>query len=143
MKKILIIVVCMVCFGMLLPKPHADADARPALAEADSPLETVDVKTLWEAFMTDAESAGKRYGGKRIIIEGFVMTSQPSVYATPEVNLSDSASGQILASCTLPRSSYPKLGYYTPGMAVRFIGTCDGLTFTKGAVHLADSVSIQ
>lgn len=143
MKKLLIIVACVVCLGMLLPKTPAGADARSALTEADSALESVDVKTLWAAFMADAEDAGKRYGGKRIIIEGVVRTSQASVYATPDVTLSDSATGQILASCTLPRAAYAKLEQYRPGMAVRFVGTCDGLTFTKGAVHLADSVSIQ
>ena len=71
----------------------------------------LDVYELWSEFQNNRTKADN-YIGKIISVKGFVISTGISIYATPNVRLSNEKNGQIYAICVLPRADFHKLSSF-------------------------------
>ena len=100
------------------------------------------VRELWEAFENNPDKAHKSFTGKRIAFEGVVLSSGPSVYATPMIVLSDRKDGDRYVACILPRPDFFKLRDYKAGNRYRFSGLCRGMTFDGTMVLFKEGMAM-
>lgn len=79
-------------------------------------------KNLHHYFEENWEEASSKLMGKTIAVSGVVTETGMSIYATPNVMLSDSANGRRYAICVLPRADSGTLSQYKAGQQVIFQG---------------------
>jgi len=70
----------------------------------------LDVYELWSEFQNNTNA--DNYVGKTITVKGYVISTGISIYATPNVRLSNEKNGQIYVICVLPRTDFHKLSSF-------------------------------
>ena len=84
--------------------------------------EVISAADLFQAYQTNTSATKEKYLNKTIQINGVVVQTYMSRYMTPNVDLSDRASGDVMAVCVLSRFDMGKLSNYTPGQTATFSG---------------------
>jgi hypothetical protein len=85
--------------------------------------ETVGAKALWQAFQDNQQAAADKYFTRQVTVSGIVAETGISIYATPNVKLSDVKGGEVYVICVLPRTDAFKLSNFTIGERTSLVGT--------------------
>jgi hypothetical protein len=85
--------------------------------------EALEARALWQAFQADQRGAADTYFTRQVTVSGVVVETGMSIYATPNVKLSDAQGGDVYVICVLPRADAFKLSDFTIGERASLVGT--------------------
>ena len=103
--------------------------------------EVISAADLFKAYQTNASVTKEKYLNKTIQINGVVVETYMSRYMTPNVDLSDRASGDVMAICVLSRLDMGKLSNYTPGQTATFSGRVHA--FGENRIIIKDTKPVE
>ncbi len=82
----------------------------------------INAHAVRQAFDDNPQEAEKRYIGQTFNVEGYVVETGMSIYATPNVRLSGEQDGPVEVNCVLPRLDMGKLSNFSKGQKVVMSG---------------------
>ena len=98
----------------------------PTMSELEDPPEEIDVETLYSYYITDEETAGSIYKGKRFLFTNITVEKIESVVLDPK----HAGDTYIMYDSVKFRAQYPNdLDYYKEGFIVEVVGEVQGMQF--------------
>ncbi len=98
----------------------------PTMSELEDPPEEIDVETLYSYYITDEETAGSIYKGKRFLFTNITVEKIESVVLDPK----HAGDTYIMYDSVKFRAQYPNdLDYYKEGFIVEVVGEVQGMQY--------------